>query len=135
MLVCSIRISCRQHSANYSRIKPYYTFPDALDVDRYTVKGKKQDMVVAVRELNIAGSPAQNWINDHLVYTHGFGFVAAPTNVVDADGKPNFTVGNIPPSNGLGAFEPRIYFGENVPGIFNRGWLCKEHAKRVGLSR
>jgi len=98
------------------QIKPYYTFPDALDIDRYTINGKKQDMVVAVRELNIAGSPAQNWINDHLVYTHGFGFVAAPTNVVDADGKPSFKVGNIPPSNGLGSFQPRVYFGENVPG-------------------
>jgi uncharacterized membrane protein (UPF0182 family) len=107
------------------QIKPYYTFPDALDVDRYTVNGKKQDMVVAVRELNIAGSPAQNWINDHLVYTHGFGFVAAPTNVVDADGKPSFTVGNIPPSNGLGAFEPRIYFGENVPGYSIVGGTAK----------
>jgi len=98
------------------QIKPYYTFPDALDVDRYTVNGKKQDMIVAVRELNIAGSPSRNWINDHLVYTHGFGFVAAPSNVVIADGKPSFTVGNIPPSNGLGKFQPRIYFGENVPG-------------------
>ena len=107
------------------QIKPYYTFPDALDVDRYTVNGKKQDMVVAVRELNIAGSPAQNWINDHLVYTHGFGFVAAPTNVVDADGKPSFTVGNIPPSNGLGAFQPRIYFGENVPGYSIVGGTAK----------
>jgi len=107
------------------QIKPYYTFPDALGVDRYTVNGKKQDMVVAVRELNIAGSPAQNWINDHLVYTHGFGFVAAPTNVVDADGKPSFTVGNIPPSTGLGKFEPRIYFGNNVPGYSIVGGSAK----------
>jgi uncharacterized membrane protein (UPF0182 family) len=107
------------------QIKPYYTFPDALDVDRYTVNGKKQDMVVAVRELNIAGSPAQNWINDHLVYTHGFGFVASPTNVVDADGKPSFKVGNIPPSNGLGAFQPRVYFGENVPGYSIVGGSAK----------
>jgi uncharacterized membrane protein (UPF0182 family) len=107
------------------QIKPYYTFPDALDVDRYTIAGKKQDVVVAVRELNIAGSPARNWINDHLVYTHGFGFVAAATNVVDADGKPSFTVGNIPPSNGLGAFEPRVYFGENVPGYSIVGGTAK----------
>ena len=107
------------------QIKPYYTFPDALDVDRYTVNGKKQDMVVAVRELNIAGSPAQNWINDHLVYTHGFGFVASPTNVVDADGKPSFKVGNIPPSNGLGTFQPRVYFGENVPGYSIVGGSAK----------
>lgn len=107
------------------QIKPYYTFPDALSVDRYTIKGKKTDMVVALRELNIAGSPSQNWINDHLVYTHGFGFVAAPTNVVDADGKPSFTVGNIPPSNGLGVFQPRIYFGENVPGYSIVGGSAK----------
>ena len=97
------------------QIKPYYTFPDSLDVDRYTVGGKSRDTVVAVRELNIAGNPVRNWINDHLVYTHGFGFVGAYANTVDADGKPNFSVGNIPPTNGLGAFQPRIYFGENVP--------------------
>ena len=98
------------------QIKPYYTFPDVLDMDRYTVAGKSRDTVVAVRELNIAGNPVRNWINDHLVYTHGFGFVGAPANTVDADGKPAFSVGNIPPTNGLGAFEPRIYFGENTPG-------------------
>ncbi|MEI6648977.1 MAG: UPF0182 family protein [Actinomycetes bacterium] len=97
------------------QIKPYYTFPDSLDVDRYTVNGVKRDTVVAVRELNVAGNPAQNWINNHLVYTHGFGFVSALGNTVDADGKPSFVVGNIPPTSGLGKFEPRIYFGENVP--------------------
>jgi uncharacterized membrane protein (UPF0182 family) len=71
--------------------------------------------VVAVRELNIEGNPSRNWINDHLVYTHGFGFVAAYGNTVDADGKPNFVVGDLPPTKGLGDFQPRIYFGENVP--------------------
>lgn len=97
------------------QIKPYYTFPDSLDIDRYTVNGVKRDTVVAVRELNLAGNPSRNWINDHLVYTHGFGFVAAFGNVRDADGKPSFAVGDLPPTKGLGTFEPRIYFGENVP--------------------
>ena len=97
------------------QIKPYYTFPDSLDIDRYTVNGVKRDTVVAVRELNIAGNPSRNWINDHLVYTHGFGFVAAFGNARDADGKPSFAVGDLPPTKGLGAFEPRVYFGENVP--------------------
>ena len=97
------------------QIKPYYTFPDSLDIDRYTVDGVKRDTVVAVRELNIAGNPSRNWINDHLVYTHGFGFVAAFGNARDADGKPSFAVGDLPPTKGLGAFEPRVYFGENVP--------------------
>ena len=97
------------------QIKPYYTFPESLDIDRYTVNGVSRDAVVAVRELNIDGNPSRNWINDHLVYTHGFGFVAAYGNTVDADGKPNFLVGDLPPTKGLGAFEPRVYFGENVP--------------------
>ena len=97
------------------QIKPYYTFPDSLDIDRYTIDGVKRDVVVAVRELNIEGNPSRNWINDHLVYTHGFGFVAAYGNERDADGKPSFTVGNLPPTGALGKFEPRVYFGENVP--------------------
>ena len=97
------------------QIKPYYSFADSLDIDRYQINGTQRDAVVAVRELNIEGNPVRNWINDHLVYTHGFGFVAAYGNTVDADGKPNFIVGDLPPTSGLGKFEPRIYFGENVP--------------------
>jgi uncharacterized membrane protein (UPF0182 family) len=97
------------------QIKPYYTFPESLDIDRYTVDGVKRDVAVAVRELNIAGNPSRNWINDHLVYTHGFGFVAAFGNARDTDGKPSFAVGDLPPTKGLGDFEPRVYFGENVP--------------------
>ena len=97
------------------QIKPYYTFGATLDVDRYKVNGVSYDTIVAVRELNIDGNPSRNWINDHLVYTHGFGFVAAYGNVRDADGKPSFVVGDLPPTKGLGDFEPRIYFGENVP--------------------
>ena len=97
------------------QIKPYYTFGATLDVDRYKVNGVSYDTIVAVRELNIDGNPSRNWINDHLVYTHGFGFVAAYGNVRDADGKPSFVVGDLPPTKGLGDFEPRVYFGENVP--------------------
>ena len=82
---------------------------------RSKINGVSRDAIVSVRELNIAGNPSRNWINDHLVYTHGFGFVAATGNTVDFDGKPNFSVGDIPPTSGLGNFEPRVYFGENMP--------------------
>lgn len=97
------------------QIKPYYAFAESLDIGRYEIDGVSRDAVVAVRELNIEGNPSRNWINDHLVYTHGFGFVAAFGNTVDSDGKPSFIVGDIPPTAGLGEFEPRIYFGENSP--------------------
>ena len=97
------------------QIKPYYTFNESLDIDRYVIDGKLRDMVVAIRELNIDGNPNRNWINDHLVYTHGFGLVGAYGNTQDVDGKPVFTMGDIPPKGILGDFEPRIYFGENNP--------------------
>lgn len=97
------------------QIKPYYTFSESLDIDRYTIDGKQRDMVVAIRELNIDGVPNRNWINEHLVYTHGFGFVGAYGNTRDVDGKPVFTSGDIPPKGVLGDFQPRIYFGENNP--------------------
>ena len=63
-------------------VKTYYQFPDALDVDRYTINGKVNDTVVAVRELDLDGLPTsqRNWVNDHTVYTHGFGLVAAYGN-------------------------------------------------------
>ncbi len=99
------------------QIKQYYAFPDTLDIDRYQLNGRTRDAVVAVREIDLANVPAgqRNWINDHTVYTHGFGFVGAYANTVDADGKPAFFESNIPPSGPLGKFQPRIYFGEMSP--------------------
>jgi uncharacterized membrane protein (UPF0182 family) len=74
------------------QIRPFYTFPDSLDVDRYTLNGKTQDSVVAVRELNLEGLGAdqRNWVNDHIVYTHGFGLVAARGAARDNSGAPGF---------------------------------------------
>ncbi len=107
-------------SATYKQLqagKSYYQFPDTLDVDRYTVDGTLSDTVIAVRELDLDGVPdaQRNWLNDHTVYTHGFGLVAAYGNRKDADGKPVFFEQNIPSSGKLGKFEPQIYFGEQSP--------------------
>ncbi|HEY5247718.1 MAG TPA: UPF0182 family protein, partial [Dermatophilaceae bacterium] len=98
-------------------VKAYYQFPDALDVDRYKIDGALRDTVVAVRELDLTGLPdaQRNWVNDHTVYTHGFGLVAAYGNRSGQDGQPVFYQQNIPPVGPLGAFEPRIYFGESSP--------------------
>nr|WP_256363734.1 UPF0182 family protein [Phycicoccus sp. Soil802] len=98
-------------------VKSYYAFPDALDVDRYKVDGKVRDTVLAVRELDLDGIPAnqRNWLNDHTVYTHGFGLVAAFGNQRTADGQPVFYERNIPQAGELPDFEPRIYFGEQSP--------------------
>jgi len=97
--------------------KQYYTFPDTLTVDRYRVGGELRDTVIAVRSLNLSGLSAENrsWVNDHTVYTHGFGVVAAYGNKVSSDGSPLFYQSGIPSTGELGEYEPRIYFGDGVP--------------------
>jgi len=97
--------------------KQYYSFPDTLDVDRYTVDGKAKDTVIAVRELNLSEAPTgqRNWYNDHIVYTHGFGVVAAYGNDRTSDGKPSFFQKGIPSTGELGEYQPRVYFGEKSP--------------------
>ena len=102
--------------AQLQRIKQYYQFKKFLDVDRYTIAGKSQDTVIAVRELNQAnsGAPA-SWYNNTLVYTHGYGVVAAYGNQRSTDGLPVFLESGIPSTGALGAFQPRIYFGEESP--------------------
>ena len=97
------------------QVKGFYQFPDMLSVDRYPLPGGgqlPQDLVVAVRGM---GGPPQgqgNWVNTHLVYTHGFGFVAAKANAVGPGGDPAFVESDIPPHGQLGGFEPRVYFGQ-----------------------
>jgi uncharacterized membrane protein (UPF0182 family) len=93
----------------------FYKFPDTLDIDRYQLGGTSRDTVVSVREIEGAPAGRQNWVNDHLVYTHGFGFVAAEGGRLAPSGEPSFVEQDIPPTGQLGNFQPRIYFGERSP--------------------
>lgn len=97
--------------------KQYYSFAQNLNVDRYQVDGQSRDTVIAVRELNLDGlDPSQRtWINDHTVYTHGYGVVTAYGNTVASGGYPSFWEGGIPSVGDLGEYEPRIYFGRQTP--------------------
>ncbi|MBG0739487.1 UPF0182 family protein [Paeniglutamicibacter antarcticus] len=118
--------------------RPYYKFPSTLNVDRYTIDGKVQDTVIAVRELNPNGiSPdQQTWYNTHLVYTHGYGIVAAYGNTVTADGKPVFIQSGVPSVGKLGtdtSYQPRIYFGQFSPEYSVVG--APEGAPQVELDR
>ena len=97
------------------QFRQYYDFPQNLDVDRYRINGTEQDTVVSVRELNQQGLGTRNWYNDTLVYTHGYGIVAAYGNRRAADGQPEFLESGIPTTGKLGDYEPRVYFGENSP--------------------
>ena len=98
------------------QFRQYYNFPNILDVGRYNVDGVVQDTVLAVRELNQAGlGDSQSWYNNTIVYTHGYGLVAAFGNQRTVDGQPVFMQSGIPTTGKLGTYEPRVYFGENSP--------------------
>lgn len=94
---------------------PYYVFND-VDVDRYPAEDELQQVLVAARELDINGLPAnaQTWTNQHLSYTHGYGAVVSPINEATSQGLPVFTVGGIPPERAgvMSIDRPEIYFGE-----------------------
>ncbi len=125
-----------QTNRQLQQIRPYYTFPDA-DIDRYTIKKKtakkgeteSQQVILAARELDYtAVAPeAQTWVNEHLVYTHGYGFTLSPVNTVGVGGLPDYFVKDIgvPAETGETALDitsdrirmslpigyPRIYYG------------------------
>ena len=101
--------------AQLEQFRQYYRFPQFLDVDRYDINGERVDTVISLREINLAGLPSQSWYNNTIVFTHGFGVVAAYGNQRTADGQPKFIEQGIPPNKVLGDYEPRIYFGEFSP--------------------
>jgi uncharacterized protein len=99
------------------QVRGFYQVPQSLDVDRYAVNGVKRDLVVALREIDLDGLPpdSRNWSNDHTVYTHGYGMVAAYGNERTSEGQPVWAEENLPPRGVLGKYQPRVYFGELEP--------------------
>ncbi len=96
------------------QIRTYYRL-DNIDVDRYTIDGDLTQVMVATRELDQEDLPASGWINERLVYTHGYGAVLSPANSVTADGQPAYLVKDIPPSStvpSLQMSQNQVYFGE-----------------------
>ncbi len=96
------------------QIKSYYKFAGVLSMDRYVLGTSlvPQDQVVGVRDMSGPPAGQSNWINTHLIYTHGYGFVSAAAGTAQPNGNPQFTESDVPPTGQLGQFEPRIYFGE-----------------------
>jgi uncharacterized membrane protein (UPF0182 family) len=97
------------------QMRNYYAFPTNLDVDRYSNEdGAEQDTVIGLRELNLAGIPKNNWINDHFRYTHGYGVVAAKGTEATSGGRPVFTESDLPSKGDLGKYQQRVYYGEKT---------------------
>jgi uncharacterized protein len=97
-------------------IRTYYDFPD-IDIDRYEIDGTIRQVMLATRELNVDKLPvsSRNWINEKLIYTHGYGITMNPVNGFTAEGLPTLMLSNMPVQStvrGLAVTRPEIYFGE-----------------------
>ncbi len=97
-------------------IRTYYDFPD-IDIDRYRLGGSVREMMLAVRELNVEKLPqsSRNWINEKLIYTHGYGITMNPVNGFTPEGLPTLILSNMPVQSTLPELtvtRPEIYFGE-----------------------
>jgi uncharacterized protein len=97
-------------------IRTYYDFPD-IDIDRYVIGGTTREVMLSAREMNVDKLPesSRNWINDRLIYTHGYGITMNPVNGFTPEGLPTLLLSNMPVQStvpGLNLTRPEIYFGE-----------------------
>ena len=97
-------------------IRTYYDFPD-IDIDRYEINGSMRQVMLAARELNLAKLPesSRNWINEKLIYTHGYGITMNPVNGFTAEGLPTLVLRDMPVQSTVSSIvvkRPEIYFGE-----------------------
>jgi uncharacterized membrane protein (UPF0182 family) len=104
-------------------IRTYYDFTD-VDVDRYTIGGQKRQMMLGTRELNVAKLPpsSSNWVNEKLIYTHGYGVTMNTANGFDSEGMPKFVLSNMPvesTASEVKVTRPEIYFGQETgPDVY-----------------
>ena len=99
-------------------IRTYYDFSN-IDVDRYLIGKEKRQMMVSAREIDVEKLPeaSRNWINEKLIYTHGYGVTMNTANGFDAEGIPKFLLSNMPIESTaaeLKVTRPQIYFGEET---------------------
>jgi len=100
-----------------NNLRTYYHFND-IKTDRYTFDGDLRQVYISTREIEFDALPegSQSWVNQHLVYTHGMGFVMSPVSEVGDEGFPEYYVDQIPPRAevDLEIDQPRIYYGETT---------------------
>jgi hypothetical protein len=99
-------------------IRTYYDFPD-IDIDRYQIDGSMRQVMLAARELDVEKLPesSRNWINEKLIYTHGYGITMNPVNGFTTEGLPTLLMSNMPVQSttpSLNVTRPEIYFGERT---------------------
>lgn len=101
-------------------IRVYYDFPD-VGVDRYQTPDGPRQVMVAAREINDDKLPSssRNWINERLIYTHGYGLTMNTANGFTPEGLPQFLVSNMPvevSGTDVKVTRPEIYYGKLTNG-------------------
>ncbi|HEY0404580.1 MAG TPA: UPF0182 family protein [Pyrinomonadaceae bacterium] len=99
-------------------IRTYYDFPD-VDVDRYLTGGQVRQMMLAARELDVDKLPpsSRNWVNEKLIYTHGYGVTMNTSNGFTPEGMPQFVLSNMPMESAapdIKVTRPEIYYGQKT---------------------
>lgn len=94
-------------------LRPIYQFND-VDIDRYEINGRTEQVMLSVRELNKNNLSRDSWVNEKLEFTHGYGVVMNPVNQLTAVGQPEFYIQNLPPQSviDIEVTQPEIYYGE-----------------------
>ena len=94
-------------------IRTYYKFLD-VDNDRYQIDGEYRQVMLSAREMSYQHLPSRSWINEHLIFTHGYGVVLGPVNRITPEGLPEFLIKDIPPvsTTPIKVTRPEIYFSE-----------------------
>ncbi len=102
-----------QTFAQIQEIRTYYEFKN-VDNDRYTIDGKYRQVMLSVRELNADSIQNRRWVNERLMFTHGYGLTLGPVNQVTTEGLPVLFIRDLPPVStaNLRVDQPSMYFGE-----------------------
>jgi uncharacterized membrane protein (UPF0182 family) len=79
-----------------------------LDVDRYVLDDRPQQVLVAARELDLAGIGNRSWQGQHLINTRGCGLVMAPASTVRSNDDPDFREVLLD--------RPELYFSPSLDG-------------------
>ncbi|MDJ0752334.1 MAG: UPF0182 family protein [Ardenticatenaceae bacterium] len=111
----------RPLQATYSQLqelRPYYQFIE-VDIDRYMINGEERQVMLAPRELDKARLPSATWVNEKLIFTHGYGIVMNPVDRFTSQGRPEFFISDLPPVStvDIEITRPEIYYGEAADDI------------------
>ncbi|MGE5325563.1 MAG: UPF0182 family protein [Deltaproteobacteria bacterium] len=108
--------------AQLQELRPYYDFV-RVDNDRYWMRAANapagqprvyRQVSLSPRELATSNLPERTWINEHLIYTHGYGLCLGPVNEFTSDGLPVLFIKDLPPASDVSIqiTHPEIYYGE-----------------------